>query len=560
VSTASHHGRSKPLLSTVRTTTRTTSGPARPPTEDNLFRRLHPCLQTASRLLLTAPNGCNPCSVRSVYAHAALVNPHRASQRVTYPANNLALVEMHVSNVLRSELVQALRDRRVLVITGTGITIAATDGSPVSSWRGLLEDGVDRVQDLCPEVPSARLRAMRRDIKSTVVDDIIVCAQKITSYLAHVPGNQFSKWLRDSIGALEARRPGILEAIGSLGAPIATTNYDTLLDVQLNKTPISWRDASSMQSALRSDADHIIHLHGHWQEPASIVFGYRSYSDVVGDISSQALVRAAGSLSTILFVGMGDGISDPNFEQLMNWLQANLPESECPPIALLREGEARKKREQLQKKGLNVLSYGNHHSDLELYLADLASESNSLNAVPLETLSSWDGITLLLNRLHTRIRREFKPDFVLSMSGPGNFAPAYCWSLDPDDIPLLTAVTFPKRASEDDPRPWEPFLNVATASGWLHIESSKWHVFVPNILSNLANTSRVLIFDDRVIRGNVQAKVSELLRAQGHEVRRAALVVHPDARDHVDWFEVETTEKFMFPWGGKYGRSPEPSN
>lgn len=49
--------------------------------------------------------------------------------------------------------------------------------------------------------------------------------------------------------------------------------------------------------------------------------------------------------------------------------------------------------------------------------------------------------------------------------------------------------------------------------------------------------------------------VAEWLESAGHEVRRAALIVHPDVADDVDWYEEETEHDFNFPWGTRRGRS-----
>jgi hypothetical protein len=66
----------------------------------------------------------------------------------------------------------------------------------------------------------------------------------------------------------------------------------------------------------------------------------------------------------------------------------------------------------------------------------------------------------------------------------------------------------------------------------------------------------MLIFDDRVIGGNVQRRVAAWLTDEfGYEVRRAAIVVHPDIKDAVDWYEDVLDGEFNFPWGGKRGRS-----
>jgi hypothetical protein len=126
-------------------------------------------------------------------------------------------------------------------------------------------------------------------------------------------------------------------------------------------------------------------------------------------------------------------------------------------------------------------------------------------------------------------------------------------SLDPSETPVVTAVTFPKTAGRSDSNRW--FAALASKSGWHKIESRKWDVYLPNVLTELSPGSSVLVFDDRVIGGNVQRMVTEWLSGHGHVARRAALVVHPDAAADVDWYEDVREDDFRFPWGGPRGRA-----
>ena len=201
------------------------------------------------------------------------------------------------------------------------------------------------------------------------------------------------------------------------------------------------------------------------------------------------------------------------------------------------------------------MSYGANHQALELFLADLARDAS--RSIDTSQLLEWPSLLTKLNRLHTRIRRDYRPDIVVSMSGPGGFAPSYCCSLDTDDVSVVMAVTFPRRSDAGD-TPVAAFRESALRAGWLEITSTKWHVFLPDILQHLNPNSRILLFDDRVIGGNVQARVAAILRDRGDEVRRAALVVSSAAAADVDYSELQLDVPFTFPWGGRYGRARQP--
>jgi hypothetical protein len=462
-----------------------------------------------------------------------------------------------MSKYLRKELIDAISSRQALLLVGSGITIAATDGESTASWYGLIEHGLERAHDLRPDLTVSWLRDGRKLLKSRSTSDLIVAAQRVTSALREIPGNHYAKWLKDSIGMLQVTHPGILQALTDLKVPIATTNYDTLIDDYINAPPVTWKESPGVQEAFQSKSRAVVHLHGHWRDADSVVFGYESYGLAIGDIPSQALIRAMTSINSVIFIGAGLGTADPNFAAIMAWLKESLPDSRCPPTILLRESDVRKQYKDLTERGFNVLSYGEEFSDLELFLADLRKEVSETSTPTSGTrILGWDEVQMYLNRLHTRIRREFVPDLVVAMSGPGNFAPAYCWSLDPEDVPLVAAVTFPKRSLGDFRL--RQFQEWSIKAGWVHYESRKWHVFLPNIVKLLPPASKILLFDDRVIGGRVQDAVALLLEAEGYVVKRAALVSHPEVAARLDYYEIKTEEDFLFPWGGKYGRSPVP--
>ena len=71
------------------------------------------------------------------------------------------------------------------------------------------------------------------------------------------------------------------------------------------------------------DDRRVLHLHGHWEDPDSVVLGIRSYEAVKNNDYTQAVMRALGMTKSFLFVGCGDeGLADPNFGNFLAWLAA----------------------------------------------------------------------------------------------------------------------------------------------------------------------------------------------------------------------------------------------
>ena len=447
------------------------------------------------------------------------------------------------------ELREAVAAKRAIVIAGAGVSMMATQGEPTASWIGLLLDGIERCRHL-GELPESDAARIHQDVLSGDVPTMIAAAQELQNILSSVAGGHFGKWLRATIGSLSPVNPGILDAIAALDVPVATTNYDDLVSNAVGGSPCTWQEAPSIQRITRGHSRGVIYLHGKWDTPGSVVLGMDSYEAVVGDNASQQILRALFASNTVIFVGFGAGLNDPNFLGLRSWCRDVLRASDYPPTLLVRNDQVAESRANFESDGFQVLGYGDEYSDLELYLADLRAPG-APNEVP--TDYSWNSLAVLLGRLQRRIRRDYDPQIVLSLAGPGSFAAQYCLSLDPIETPVLVAVTFPKGPPRSGSNEW--FRTLAERDGWHHIESRKWDVYLPSLLGKLPDATRVLILDDRTIGGNVQRMVAQRLTDMGHTVRRAALIVHPDVAKDVDWYEEEIEHDFHFPWGTRRGRS-----
>ena len=64
------------------------------------------------------------------------------------------------AKVLVSDLQEQIERGQVVAIVGAGVSIGATNGNPLASWTGLLEDGVNR----CCEVALPRSRTDWKEV------------------------------------------------------------------------------------------------------------------------------------------------------------------------------------------------------------------------------------------------------------------------------------------------------------------------------------------------------------------------------------------------------------
>ncbi len=272
---------------------------------------------------------------------------------------------------LRAEIAQG----HVLVVVGAGVSIGATAGNPLASWQGLLEDGVDR----CVAVRGLDAKwadRVRTEIHSGDMDDLLSAAEKISSKLGFPAGPEYRSWLRDTIGTLEAKNPSVLEALRDFNLPLATTNYDGLLEEVTGFPPVTWRDGDKAIRVIQRKGEGILHLHGYWDEPESVILGIRSYEHILRDGHAQAVLRALQTLKTFLFVGCGEGFADPNFGALLRWAREVFKDSGVRHYRLCKDDELARLRILHKDDHLFPLSYGPDHADLGTFLRKLGEKKD----------------------------------------------------------------------------------------------------------------------------------------------------------------------------------------
>jgi hypothetical protein len=197
-----------------------------------------------------------------------------------------------MSNSLIENLKGEIAARRCIAIIGAGVSISSTDNAPCASWTGLLHHGVQRCVDVVPNLPEGWAARSGADIDSGDIDDLLSGAEKVSRKLGAPLSGEYSRWLRESVGALHAVHREILEALKELGVVLATTNYDDLIEGVTGLPTVTWMDGARVERVLRGDEPAVVHFHGHWQRPESVILGIRSYEQVLGNEHAQAMLRA----------------------------------------------------------------------------------------------------------------------------------------------------------------------------------------------------------------------------------------------------------------------------
>jgi hypothetical protein len=155
--------------------------------------------------------------------------------------------------------------------------------------------------------------------------------------------------------------------------------------------------------------------------------------------------------------------------------------------------------------------------------------------------------------LHRKLEQQFVPDLVVTMSGPGSFAACYMMQYNTRDIPVLMAVTFPKRPHKTDVE--QLFARAAVKADAVHLTTSKWSVYLPGLLRHLEKGTRVALVDDRVVSGATQIEARRQLEEFGLQVACSALFT--SGSTPIDDLIVGRMIKgpFNMPWGTQRGRT-----
>jgi tetratricopeptide (TPR) repeat protein len=283
-----------------------------------------------------------------------------------------------LGEVMNGLLVEDLRGElargQVIVLVGAGVSMAATGRASVASWPGLLEDGVARCEELALRpLPAGWGDRTRAQIASGDVEELLLAAEAVTGRLGGREHGEYRRWLKETVGALDASHQEVLEALRDLGGILATTNYDGLLEQVTGRPAVTWQDQARTRAVLRGREQAIVHLHGFWQEPESVVLGVRSYEQLLGAEHAQAMQQAMAAMGTLLFVGFGAGLEDPNFAALRGWMARLFRGDEVRHFRLATDGEvAALQAEHGPDERVFVLGYGPTHDGLAPYLRHLA--------------------------------------------------------------------------------------------------------------------------------------------------------------------------------------------
>jgi hypothetical protein len=283
--------------------------------------------------------------------------------------------------MLDARLLEAMASGNVVVVVGTGMSAALSGGAPTATWRGFLEDGVARLE--AAEVDPNRLSLIRENIRFGFEEDdgmtvLLMGAGVLCDEVSRLGPVAYGKWLEEAIGGLPLKDSALKVALLDLPYPIVTTNFDTLLTTP-NRRAVSWKEPSSAQAILVGKSQDILHLHGVWSSPDSVVISDASYRGLLASDAAMALERAASSLKTFVYIGFGSGLHDPNFSRLIAWQSETFAGSSVQHFRLCLDEDLDDLKRLHQFDHIEPISYGSSHSDLASFISSMVPVGTRLD-------------------------------------------------------------------------------------------------------------------------------------------------------------------------------------
>jgi hypothetical protein len=178
----------------------------------------------------------------------------------------------------------------------------------------------------------------------------------------------------------------MLKALHERGATLLTTNYDDVLEKHCGLQRIGRWNQDDVSRSQRGDLNGVFHIHGSYHDAQEVILDTTDYYEVKHSDRVQDVLKTFLQYKTILFIGCGSGLEDPNFDALLRWASErykNMPNRHC---LLIRDNDSAK------YYSLVRLKYGPRYDDLVVYLKRLLDDqTETQNSAAVVGLDSTRG-------------------------------------------------------------------------------------------------------------------------------------------------------------------------
>lgn len=272
-------------------------------------------------------------------------------------------------------LSQAIASGRAVVIVGAGASVYATGNAPTASWTGLIRNGIAFVQEHESSDTTRWTALIEQQLEFALEegdeDQLLQAASGVASRIHRMGEQAFARWLESAVGDFTVSNRELGLAIKELRSPIFTTNYDRILEEITGLPGVDWTDARGFQSIL-ADAGSIGHLHGIFTNPQSVVLSAADYERQGLSEPVQALQKAISATKSVIYIGCGGTLSDPNFSTLLEWHRSVFQESAITHYRLCISQELPALRARHRDDHIVPIAFGDTYPELAEFVRSLA--------------------------------------------------------------------------------------------------------------------------------------------------------------------------------------------
>lgn len=336
---------------------------------------------------------------------------------------------MNVPNI-PAGLSAAFSKNAVVAIVGSGFTSATAPGSAASSWISLIKYGAEVLTSRNPAFAPSQviIDSLLELAADSNTNALLQAASMIRNEFNQNGPQSFMNFLHDTVGEIVATDETLGHSINKLKIPVLTTNYDSLLEQALDTDHhATWTNNEEMIRIIRGEARGVGHLHGVWTEPESVVFSTEDYAKLTASEKIVFGEASAFAMKTFMFIGMGEGVMDPNFRHIANYLKPKAGLTSHSHYLLCRSSQVPEFERKLAGSSIRPVAFGDSHADLPSFLHELARSTGSMRSrVDVEERSrkgAWSKIAEEINSNLLQPMASFDPSRILDSLVDPTFLP-----------------------------------------------------------------------------------------------------------------------------------------
>lgn len=253
-------------------------------------------------------------------------------------------------------LVSLLEEGNALIGIGAGVSIETTKGR-THSFAQFVEDGWAFVKEL--GLPILKPSNVSKSVEGEQIKKILSDKGK------------FAEWLEKNFYGVEARDDGIYQALAQLKQPLFTANFDTLISMHARLPAATWESVEEAVRILENKDPGVLHLHGIWTQPGSILFGQGFNRPRETLLQNDQVRQTLRGKSGVVTLGMGHALTETDDNLVLDLINRVMEGAgEKHVFALVPKPEAELIQAKLGDLKLDLVTY-EHFSDVVDFLGEI---------------------------------------------------------------------------------------------------------------------------------------------------------------------------------------------